>query len=95
MINLQCFERINLTGVSSQNGNQGTGEQLQNESEIVVGLLRRRASTEDAKIHPETLGPLRGVQEFFRLQMSETECSKTDPHKYGLLIFDKATKTIQ
>ena len=31
------------------------------------------AATEDAKIHPETLGPLRRVQEFFRLQTSETE----------------------
>lgn len=36
MIILQHFERINLMGISSQNGNEVTVEQLQNKYENVL-----------------------------------------------------------
>lgn len=43
MIILQHFERINLTGVSSQNGNWVTLEQLQTKNESIFELLGHRA----------------------------------------------------
>lgn len=47
------FERINLMGVFSQNGNWVTVEQLQNKNEKVLELLRgEHGGHQSLEIHP-------------------------------------------